>query len=187
MIIGKWPRHHERAQVRLLKKATGRRDTVTWRTHVGFVAARRGTHTRTAFASAYTSPSYTVMCTPYVTTPNNLQAARSIENTYPWTLPDDDDASRKVSGSCPSTRSELPGAAYTSYNSARHRAPPITSTNAPLVPSSAALASARQRSSVSARAIVRAAGDPRASAGAKAMYGGASVPVPEAGMSHASG
>lgn len=34
---------------------------------------------------------------------------------------------------------------------------------------------------------MRAAGDPRASSGAKAMYGGVSVPVPEAGMSHASG
>jgi len=138
------------------------------------------------------------MCTPYVTTPNNLHAARSIENTYPL-LPNDNpdsgvvavavtgETSSKVSGSWPSVRSAPFGATYTSYHSARHRFPPITPANAQPTPSPA-LASARQRSRVSARAVVRAAGDPCASICANATYGGgASVLLLEAevGMSHA--
>jgi len=120
------------------------------------------------------------MCTPYVTTQNNLHAARSIENAYP-PLPDDDpdsgivavarETSSKVSGSRPSVRSAPFGATYTSYHSARHCFPPITPANAQPTPSPA-LASARQRSRVSARAVVRAAGDPCAGVGANAMYGG---------------
>ena len=137
------------------------------------------------------------MCTPYVTTPNNWHTARSIENAYPLLLDDNPDSgivavagatSRKVSGSRPSVRSAPFGATYTSYHSARHRLPPITPANPQPMPSPA-LASARQRSRVSARVIVRAAGDPCASIGANAMYGGASVLLPgaEAGMSHAGG
>jgi hypothetical protein len=136
-------------------------------THVGLVKARRGTHTRTSSSSR----SYTVMCTPYVTTPNSAHAERSIENTYPLAPRG---ASSTVRGSCPSVRSAPPGASYTSYHSARQRDPPITPANADALwsPSRTPLAAARQRSRVSASASVRAAGVPRARGSANAMYGG---------------
>jgi hypothetical protein len=114
------------------------------------------------------------MCTPCVTTPKSAHAERSIENTYaPYdTGPDAESeevgTSTSVRGSRPSVRSAPPGARYTSYHSERQHEPPITSANAPLP----LLAFARQRSSVSASACVRAAGKPEARTGAKAMYGG---------------
>jgi hypothetical protein len=102
--------------------------------------------------------------------------------------------STRVRGSRPSVRSAPPGARYTSYHSERQRDPPITSANAPAPSPTNLLALARQRSSVSASACVRAAGDPEARTGAKAMYGGdeasssvVSSELAVMGMSHASG
>ena len=134
------------------------------------------------------------MCTPYVTTPNSAHAERSIENTYPLV------PSSTVHGSRPSVRSAPPGEAYTSYHSARQRDPPITPPNAFAGSdvSPTPLATARQRSRVSASASVRAAGVPRARGGTNAIYGGgeglslslrvecASVGA-GSGMSHVSG
>jgi hypothetical protein len=163
------------------------------KTHVGLVKARRGTHTRTWPPSPSPSCSYTVICTPYVTTPNSAHAERSIENTYPLAPCG---ASSTVRGSRPSVRSAPPGEAYTSYHSARQRVPPITPANAePDAGSdelSLSLAAARQRSRVSASTTVRAAGVPRARVGENAMYGGElspSFPGTCAGsaISHASG
>ena len=100
---------------------------------------------------------------------------RSIKNTYIF-LPDDSPdlgmgivaggASSEVSGAWPSMCSAPFGAMYMLYHSVRHRSLPITPPKAQPTP----LAFARQQSSILARAIVRAAGDPCVSVGADAMY-----------------
>src|SRR5260221_2532767 len=64
---------------------------------------------------------YTAMCAPYVTTPNDLHAARSIKNTYPLLWDSNPDSgtgmiagatSSRVSGSQPSVHSALFSATY---------------------------------------------------------------------------
>lgn len=129
-----------------------------------------------------------------MTTPNSAHAERSIENTYPLAP---SGASSTVRGSRPSVRSAPPGEAYTSYHSARQRDPPITPANAEPDELSSSqptpLAAARQRSRVSASASVRAAGVPRTSVWANAMYGGELSPslldeyASVLGISHATG